>query len=208
MTKSARRSPLAALFAALAVTAGGCTSETTTTTADAGTISVVSDAKLTVVSPKDGSCFPVPDGPDAMIPLTVEFTAGNSNLPANVYLRAAGFCSSIPNTVCGHLVVKVDGVENNQGATHTVNVLLRKFATPYHAFAITVELVGDSGETLLVARPDDAGAADLDAGITLQASLTVNAQKSCGTSSGAGGAPSTSSGGMGGGSSDAGLDGG
>ena len=201
MTKSARRSPLAALFAALALTAGGCTSETTTTTtADAGTTAVASDARLSVVSPLDGECFPVPEGPDAQIPLTVAFTKADGS-PASVYLRAAGFCSAIPSAICGHLVVKVDGVVNNEGATHTVNVLLRKFATPYQTFAITVELVGDHGETLLVARPDDAGATDLDAGITLQTSLSVDARKSCGGST-------TSSSSGAGGSGDAGTDGG
>lgn len=209
---SARRCPLAALFAALAVTAFGCSSETTTTTPDAGITTVSSDAKLVVVSPLDGACFPVPQGSDATIPLTLAFTKANGS-PASVYLRAAGFCSSIPNAICGHIVVKVDGVVNNQGATQTVNVLLRKFANPYQTFGITVELVGDQGETLLVARPDDAGKTDLDAGITLQASLTVDARKSCGgstSSSGAGGSSATSSGagGMGGGSSDAGKDGG
>ncbi len=177
----ARRSPLAALLAAFAVTACGCSSETTTTTSDAGTSTVASDAKLTVVSPLDGACFPVPDGADATIPLTLAFTKANGS-PAGVYLRGAGFCTSIPNFLCGHVVIKVDGVENNQGATPTVNVQLRKFATPYQTFAITVELVGDDGKTLLVASPDDAGVTDLDAGITLQTSLTVDARKSCGSS--------------------------
>ena len=149
-----------------------------------------------MVSPLDGACFAVAEGPDAIIPLTVAFTKADGT-QASVYLRAASFCSLIPGSICGHIVVKVDGVVNNEGATNTVNVLLRKFATPYRTFAITVELVGDLGETLLVARPNDAGVTDLDAGIVLQTSLTVDVRKSCGdssSSSGAGGS-TTSSGG-------------
>jgi hypothetical protein len=200
---TARRSSLAALLAAFAVTACGCTSETTTTTTvDAGPTTVAFDANMRVVSPLDGACFPVPDGADATIPLTVDFRTANG-APALVFLRPSGFCSAVPSGICGHLVVTVNGVPNNDGVTHTVNVLLRKFVTPYQKFAITVALVGDAGNTLLVARPDDAGATDLDAGITLQTSLTVDAQKSCGSatstsSSGAGGSSATSSGSAGG----------
>lgn len=204
---TARRSPLAALLAAFAVTACGCTSETTTTTTvDAGPTTVAFDATMRVVSPANDACFPVPAGTDATIPLTVDFRTANG-APALVFLRPAGFCSSVPSGICGHLVVTVNGVRNNDGVTHTVNVLLRKFVTPYQKFAITVALVGDADNTLLVARPDDAGATDLDAGITLQASLTVDAQPSCGSatssssatsgsssSSGAGGSSATSSG--------------
>ncbi|MEP7124171.1 MAG: hypothetical protein ABJE95_24805, partial [Byssovorax sp.] len=128
---------------------------------------------------------------------------------AAVYLRAAGFCTSLPNAICGHLVVKVNGVVNNEGTTPTVNVLLNKFATPYQTYAITVELVGDNNEALLVASPDDAGATDLDAGITLHTSLTVDARKSCdgttsSSSSGMGGASSSSASGAGGASSSSG----
>jgi hypothetical protein len=183
----ARRSTLAALLAAFAVTAGGCTDETTTSTSDAGTTIVAFDAKMKVLSPVDGACFPVPDGPDAAIPLTLSFTKADGQ-PATVYLRAPGFCTSIPNALCGHVVVKVDGIENNEGALPTVDVLLRKFATPYGTFAITVELVADNGGTLLVAGANAAGVVDLDAGIPLQTSLTVHAQPSCGGSSSSGGA--------------------
>ena len=204
---TARRFSLAAVLAALAAAApfaaSGCTTDTTASTPDAGITTVAFDARLTVVSPHDGACFPVPEGLDAMIPLTVAFKTAAGG-PAAVYLRAAGFCTTLPSSICGHLVVKVNGVVNNEGATPTVNVLLGKFATPYQTFAITVELVGDNNEALLVAGPDDAGATDLDAGITLQTSLTVDARKSCddatSSSSGMGGASSSSSG-MGGASS-------
>jgi uncharacterized membrane protein YgcG len=204
MTTARRFSLAVALVAlpALSVAAYGCSSDTTTSTPDGGITTVAFDANLSVASPTDGACFPVPDGTDPMIPLTVAFKT-QSGAPAAVYLRAAGFCTTLPNAVCGHLVVKVDGVVNNEGGTPTVNVLLRKFATPYQTFAITVELVGDDGNTLLVARPDDAGAFDLDAGITLRSSLTVDARKSCD------GATSTSSsGGMGGGSASSSSSGG
>lgn len=199
---TARRSPLAALFAAFAVTACGCTSETTTTTtADAGPTTVAFDATMKIVSPLDGACFPVPDGTDATIPITVEFRNSNGS-PADVFLRPSGFCSAVPSGICGHLVVTVNGVVNNDGVTHTVNVLLRKFATPYQVFSINVALVADAGNTLLVARPNDAGVTDLDTGTTLQASLTVDAQKSCGssTSSSSSSSASSSSGGGTGGS--------
>jgi hypothetical protein len=197
---TARRFSLAAVLAALAAVApfaaAGCTTDTVAATPDAGVTTVAFDAKLTVASPHDGACFPVPQGLEAMIPLTVVFKTASGD-PAAVYLRAAGFCTTLPNAICGHLVVKVNGVVNNEGATPTVNVLLGKFATPYQTFAITVELVGDNNESLLVVRPDDAGMVDLDAGITLQTSLTVDARPSCdgtpsssSSSSGAGGAGS------------------
>jgi uncharacterized membrane protein YgcG len=199
---TARRFSLAVALAALpalavlSVAAYGCSSDTTTSsTADAGTVTVAFDAKLVVTSPVDNACFAVPQGIDPMIPITVAFKT-LSGAPAAVYLRAAGFCTTLPNAICGHIVVKVNGTVNNEGATPTVNVLLRKFATPYQTYAITVELVGDDNNTLLVARPDDAGATDLDAGVTLQASLTVDARKSCDGST----SSSSSGGGMGGGS--------
>lgn len=214
---TARRISLAVVLAAmpaLAVAAYGCSSDTTTSTADAGITTVAFDATLTVTSPLDGACFTVPDGVDATIPLTVAFKKA-SGARAEVYLRAAGFCTTLPNAICGHIVVKVNGLVNNEGTTPTVNVLLRKFATPYQQYAITVELVGDNGDTLLVARPDDAGVIDLDAGITLQTSLTVDARKSCdgatsSSSSGMGGAGASSSsgGGTGGASSGDAGDGG
>lgn len=195
----ARRSALAALLAAFAAAAYGCSSATTTSTSTDVATTVVADARMSIVSPSDAACFPVPDGPEAMIPLTLAFTDAAGN-PANVFLRAAGFCTSIPNSLCGHIVVKVNGLVNNEGVTRTVNALLGKFATPYQDFAITVELVGDDGRTLLIAGPNDAGVIDFGAGKSLEASITVQARKSCDgstSSSSASGSSSASSGGGG-----------
>lgn len=200
----ARRSPLAALFTAFATAALGCSSETTTSTtgADAGAKTVALDATMSVVSPIDGACFPLPPSPDATIPITLVFKKADLT-PANVYLRPPGACSSIIGYVCGHVVVKVatgDGgaggaspsgeVEqlNNQGATSTVHVLLRKFSDPYQDFKVELALVDDDGVELLVAKPNVAGQADLDAGVPLSTSLTVKVRASCGGATTTGGA--------------------
>ncbi len=214
----ARRSLLAALSAAFAVAACGCSSETTTTPTDPdASTTVVLDAVMSVVSPLDGACFPVPDGPDATIPITLSFRASDLK-PASVLLRPQGFCTSLIGSICGHIVVKAAALGgngaggaggattsggaldqvNNEGVTPTVNVLLRKFNDPYQDFRITVELVADSGATLLVAKPNAEGIADIDSGVQLERSLIVRARKSCG-------AATSSSSGMDG---DAGADGG
>jgi hypothetical protein len=197
----ARRSPLAALFTALA--AFGCSSETTSTVAatDAGTRTVALDATMSVASPNDGACFPLPPSPDATIPITLVFRKHDLT-PANVFLRPAGACASIIGYVCGHIVVKVatgSGAEgsggaasgevaqpNNEGATSTVTVLLRKFSNPYQDFTIEVALVDDEGLELLVARPSDTGVVDLDAGVPLRQSLHVKVRSSCGATGDAG----------------------
>jgi hypothetical protein len=217
----ARRSVFAALSAAFAVAACGCTSETTavSTAADAST-TVVLDAVMSVVSPLDGACFPVPDSPDATIPITIGFRASDLK-PASVILRPQGFCTSLIGSICGHIVVKVAALGsngaggaggagpsasggaldpvNNEGVTPTVNVLLRKFSDPYQDFRITVELVGDNGAALLVAKPNAVGTADIDSGVPLERSLIVRARQACVTPT------SSSSSGMDG---DAGADGG
>jgi hypothetical protein len=200
----ARRSLLAALLTAGAVAASGCSSETTSSssTGDAGVRTVALDATMSIVSPEDGACFPLPPSPDPTIPITLVFRKADLT-PANVYLRPAGACSSIIGYVCGHIVVKVltgssgaggaggtDSGEvepvNNQGATSTVNVLLRKFSDPYQDFKIEVALVDDNGSELLVAKPTQAGTADLDAGVPLRVSLEVKVRASCGATGDAG----------------------
>lgn len=191
----ARRSPLAALLAAFAAAACGCTSETTSssTTGDAATTtSVVFDAKMLVVSPDDGGCVPIPDGPNASIPLTLAFkTAKGSD--ANVYLRPARFCIPISGSLCGHVLVRAAGSSddaggssggvrdpdldplNNEGTTSTVSVLLGRFNDPYQDYRITVELVDDADRAILVAP----SAGEIDAAVPLRQSLTVRARKSC-----------------------------
>ncbi|MEO5731839.1 MAG: hypothetical protein ABI134_15515 [Byssovorax sp.] len=250
----ARRSLLAALLAAFAAAAYGCSSETTTSSSTTGGPTTVAlDAVMNIVSPLDNACFPVPDGPDATIPITLTFTTTDLK-PARVFLRPRGFCSTLSGSICGHLVVKAAPLDgdgdggaggatasggafdpvNNEGATATVNVLLRKFNNPYQDFRITAELVADDGATLLVARPNAAGIIDRDAGVPLAKSLIVRARMSCSeatSSSSASGSSSASSssssasssssgsssssssgggggGGMGGAASDAGADGG
>ncbi|MEP7125234.1 MAG: hypothetical protein ABJE95_30165, partial [Byssovorax sp.] len=98
--KTARRISLAAVLAASAASApfaaSGCSSDTVASTPDAGPTTVAFDARLVVVSPADGACFPVPEGLDPRIPLTVGFKT-SSGAAAAVYLRAAGFCTSLPN---------------------------------------------------------------------------------------------------------------
>ncbi len=191
----ARCSPLAALFTA--VTAFGCSSETTSTVTatDAGVTKVALDATMSIVSPQDGTCFPLPPSPEPMIPITIVFRKADLT-PANVYLRPAGACSSLLGYLCGHVVVKVStgsrgaggfgGTDNgeveqvnNEGATSTVNVLLRKFSTPYQDFNIEVALVDDNGNELLVAKPNQMGMADLDAGVPLRAGLDVKVRAFC-----------------------------
>ena len=218
----ARRSLLAALSAAFAVAACGCSSETKAppSAPDAST-TVVLDAVMSIVSPLDGACFPVPDGADATIPITLSFRASDLK-PATVLLRPQGFCTSVIGSICGHIVVKAaalgssgaggaggattSGGEldpvNNEGVTPTVNMLLRKFNDPYQDFRITVELVGDNGAALLVAKPNAQGFADIDSGVQLERSLIVRARKSCPAPT------SSSSSGSGGMDGDAGADGG
>lgn len=201
----ARRSPLAALLTACAVAAFGCSSEMTSsssTGADGGVRTVALDATMNIASPQDGACFPLPPGPDATIPITVVFKKADLT-PANVYLRPAGSCFSLIGYLCGHIVVRVATgssgaggaggaasgdvmVENNQGATSTVNVLLRKFSNPYQDFKIEVALVDDNENELLVAKPNQSGTVDVDAGVPLRTSLSVKVRKSCGETSDAG----------------------
>jgi len=215
----ARRSPLAALLVAFATAAFGCSSETTspTTETDAGTRTVVLDATMSIASPSDGACFPLPPIPDATIPITLVFRKADLT-PANVYLRPAGACISILGYLCGHIVVKASTGSsgaggaasaevmqlNNEGATSTVSVLLRKFGNPYQDFNVEVALVDDQGKELLVAKPNAAGTADLDAGMPLRTGLIVKVRASCDDAS----STSSSSSSSGGPTSDAGADGG
>jgi hypothetical protein len=208
-----RCSLLAALLAAFAVAAYGCSSGATT---------VALDAVMNIVSPLDNACFPVPEGPEATIPITVTFTTTDLK-PARVFLRPQGFCTSLNASICGHIVVRAAGLGgdgaggaggatasggafdpvNNEGATGTVNVLLRKFNNPYQDFRITVELVADDGTTLLVAKPNAAGVIDRDAGVPLAKSLIVRARESCGEPTSSSSASSSSASSSSGGSSSA-----
>lgn len=81
----------------------------------------------------------VGDDPDAHIPVQVKV--------ADLVLRPPGVCGGAAG--CGHLVLRVNGVANNIGASAVIDVLHRKLAAPYADLEISVEVANDAGEPLM-----------------------------------------------------------
>ncbi|MCC6555849.1 MAG: hypothetical protein IT372_23040, partial [Polyangiaceae bacterium] len=168
--------PAALLVAALALAVSGC-SDDTTSTAVAGP---TGNPKLAILSPKDGACVAIGSGIDATIPVEIKVE--------NLYLRPPGACGVYKQ--CGHLVLRVNGVENNRGSATVIDVLLRKLADRYAGLTISVEVINDAGEPILAVLTDGAEPAPL------MRSVTVTTQVACeGGGGGSGGSGGSGSGG-------------
>lgn len=134
---------------ALAVLAGGCTTETTAAT-DTGPTGVPLLSLVSVngvATPPDGLCVAVAEAPDPVFPIVVSTTDPISG-KLTMDLRPPGYCSVAAEVNCGHLVVLVNGHENSTSTTTTVMVHLGKLANHYADLAITVEAVDDKGVVL------------------------------------------------------------
>src|SRR5215831_12927342 len=89
----------------------GCASTDTTTTNTGPTGTPV----IKIASPKNGDCFAFPpDTPDPVVPVVYSVSAFD--------LRPPGACGA--EIQCGYVVLRVNGVDNNQSATGEVDVLL------------------------------------------------------------------------------------
>lgn len=104
-----------------------------------------------LLAPADGACVAIGTEVTARIP--IQFAANN------VLLRTVGACGSNGN--CGSLKLRAGAVDNNQGASLVVDLLLGKLANPYHDGAphpgtgkpnvlpIEASLLAENGASLL-----------------------------------------------------------
>ena len=159
--------------------APGCGDDETTTTASVGP---TGNPQLAIISPKDGACIAIGTEPDATIPIQIGVTG--------LYLRPPGACGVYEQ--CGHLVLRVNGLENNRGAAPLIDVQMRKLADRYADLTIAIEVIDDTGMAIL-SKPDK----DAEA-VPLVKSITLMTRASCGGGSGGAGGAGGAGGGAGG----------
>ncbi|HEY4119613.1 MAG TPA: hypothetical protein VGM56_17210 [Byssovorax sp.] len=146
---------VAGVVGALAATGvGSCTTETFgsggNTTGPEG---------FTITDPMPNACIVVPPGPMPTFPILVDVQ--------NFDLRPPGACDeSLTSSAtgsggsggsggaapillnpCGHFDLKVNGVENNQGAGSEIDVLLYKLASRYGKLHISIEVIREQRYT-------------------------------------------------------------
>ena len=170
---------------AAAVGLNACSSETTGTT---DTTCSTEAPTLEIVSPAEGACVPVSDGPDAFVPVVVR--------AKHFKLVPPGGCNGCVN--CGHLALFVNGTQNNTGVSSIIDVLFQgKIPDRFADLELEVKLVDDDGNPWQ--PPVDAGA---DSGTTVEGSVLAAAVRITTASScdGSSSSSSSSGGGMGGGS--------
>ena len=149
---------------------------------------------LSIVSPSDHACLELSGSPSDFIPVVVN--------AASFQIRAPGSCNGCTN--CGHLVLRVNDVDNNASSSSVVDVSFAPVNLPlshYGELKLTVEIVDDCGNPWAPPNVDggaldcnprkaDAGAAH---GAPLLATVTVTTKPSCGASSSSASSSSASS---------------
>jgi hypothetical protein len=185
MAPRTRPAGLLAAGLALAV-AGGCGEDEKIS----GPLGPTGNPKLTIhevngAERKELMCVPVGPDPDATISVNVH--------PDQLLLRPPGTCGAYAQ--CGHMLLRINGVENNRGSAPVIDAQLQNLADRYAELTISIEVRTDSGELIL--NQDEV---PLPVGDTVKV-ITVMNEASCpegtGGSGGAGGSGSGGAGGSG-----------
>jgi hypothetical protein len=150
------------------------------------------DPSLAIVDPAPGACIAIGAAADATIPVTVA--------PKELYLRPPGTCGAYKQ--CGHLVLRVNGVENNRGSARIIDVVFEgKIADRYADLTLSIEVLSDA-ETPILNQAGEPVVASISV-------TTAESAASCGAGAGgAGGGGTGGAGGAGGGTGGAGGAGG
>lgn len=196
---SAIRRPawLAMAFVAAAAACDG--SSTSTSSGGGGSTSGGADAAITIVSPAEGACIEVPTDKTVHVPIQISATG--------VALEAPGNCA-LTQEVCGHVVLRVEGVtdHNNAAATSIIDLVSTPEAPLAGAITVTAAILDnytleDDNKTYAPLKNTE--------GKEVKASVNLVAQPSCGGGGGgAGGAGGSGGTGGAGGSGGAGGAGG
>lgn len=156
--------PARAIVLGLIVAGGAATcAEETAPTVDVGPVGTVF---LNIKSPLSGQCIVVPAGADPTVPIEVD-VRDPENGNATFILRPPGNCGTYGH--CGRVALEVNGVENNEGATSVVDLLLRKLADRYTNLTVKATLVNDEGVPF----------ANTDGGEPVSATVTFKSAKPC-----------------------------
>src|SRR5512140_2179297 len=144
-----------------------CSTETT-----ASTVTVaVGTPTLTITSPRDGACLELTGGVSDHIPVTVAVT--------EFFLRPpGGACTGLGN--CGHLLLQVNGLDNNLAASNAVDVDFQgKISNHFGAMQLKVTLLDDDGEPWTISRDTEAGVPDAGPNGPFTASVNIITKLSC-----------------------------
>ncbi|HVY47038.1 MAG TPA: hypothetical protein VHB21_14220 [Minicystis sp.] len=209
--------------AALALGTQSCGPTESTTSGTGGALA----SSITIVSPtcncpRGGgcvACVALPPGPDPTIPILLDVenfdlrppgvcgesispvtavSVGTGGTNAFVGTGGTGGTSGFANP-CGHLLLTVDGVENNQGAGSEIDVLLGKLGDPVGVHEVELQVVREARNVFDL----------VDAEAPIVDRITLDTRPSCrqtcehgaggaGAGGGTGGTAGTTSGGLGG----------